>query len=101
MNGKHTDPRELEPPLLALEREESFEILRLWGASNQPQDFTLRTIWADPGAWGLALVDIARHAARAYAKSGQFEEREALDRIRQLFDAEWENPTDEVGLAEL
>lgn len=48
----------------------------------------------DPHAWGIALVDIARHAAKAYALSGQFSENEALQKINQVFDAEWDAPTD-------
>jgi hypothetical protein len=53
----------------------------------------LQPVWDDPLAWGLLLVDLARHAARAY---GQLEVcSEALARIRQGFDAEWDNPTDQ------
>jgi hypothetical protein len=39
------------------------------------------------------LVDVARHAAKAYAKEGQDPEV-VLARIRQIFDAEWSSPTD-------
>lgn len=54
----------------------------------------LYPVWDDPAAWGLFLVDVARHAARAYQQLGQRTESEVLDRIRQGFDAEWESPTD-------
>lgn len=50
-------------------------------------------MWKDAGAWGLLLVDIARHAALAYAKEGG-DSRLILKRIRELFEAEWANPTD-------
>jgi hypothetical protein len=42
------------------------------------------------------LVDIARHASKAYAEGDVAREREVLLRIRQAFDAEWQNPTDEA-----
>jgi hypothetical protein len=48
----------------------------------------------DPSVWGIALVDIARHAAKAYALDGGISESEALRRIKQLFDAEWSSPTE-------
>jgi hypothetical protein len=39
------------------------------------------------------LVDVRRHVAKAYAKKGR-DEAETLQRIRDLFDAEWSDPTD-------
>ena len=84
---------ELEKPPIASERN-AFEILRVWAGKDLPQQYSLHTTWDDPGAWGLLLVDIARHTAKAYANLGDYSEREALERIRQLFDAEWESPTD-------
>ena len=44
--------------------------------------------------WGLLLVDIARHAARAYARESDFTEEEALTRIVDMFEAEIARPTD-------
>jgi hypothetical protein len=44
--------------------------------------------------WGLMLVDIARHAARAYAREGAYTEEEALGRIVEMFEAEIARPTD-------
>ena len=44
--------------------------------------------------WGLLLVDIARHAARAYARESGYTEDEALARIVDMFDAEIARPTD-------
>jgi hypothetical protein len=54
----------------------------------------LRTNWSDPAAWGLLLVDIARHASLAYEREGR-DRAETLARIREGFDAEWSSPTDE------
>lgn len=39
------------------------------------------------------LADIARHAAKAYARDGMLE-TEALERILLLFEAEFATPTD-------
>ncbi len=57
-----------------------------------PLQLTLRTNWKDPAAWGLTLVDVARHAANAYEKEGR-DRDVTLKRIREAFDAEWFNPT--------
>jgi hypothetical protein len=54
----------------------------------------LETNHPDPSVWGIALVDIARHAAKAYALNGAISESDALVRIKQLFDAEWSSPTE-------
>jgi Domain of unknown function (DUF5076) len=92
MIGKQPSKQVLAPPPLASNRD-SVEILRVWAASNYPLQLTLRTNWSDPAAWGLLLVDIARHAANAYGREGR-DAAEALARIRAGFDAEWSSPTD-------
>ena len=84
--------RELPSPPLA-QQDGTFEVLRVWTGEAQPQQCVLQTAWSDPMAWGLLLVDVARHAARAYAGS-TFSEEEALKRIKSGFDAEWNSPTD-------
>jgi Domain of unknown function (DUF5076) len=48
----------------------------------------------EPDMWGLLLVDLARHAARAYARESEMTEEEALNRILDMFEAEIERPTD-------
>ena len=48
----------------------------------------------EPDMWGLLLVDIARHAARAYARETEYTEDEALTRIVDMFEAEINRPTD-------
>ena len=83
----------LEPPPIAGDAQAT-EVLRVWAAPGNPQQLTLRTTWRDAGAWGLLLVDVARHAAAAYANEGQ-DPKVALARIRELFDAEWQSPTDQ------
>lgn len=41
------------------------------------------------------FVDIARHAAKAYQNEGN-DYSESLQRIKELFDVEFSNPTDEI-----
>ena len=48
----------------------------------------------EPDMWGLLLVDIARHAARAYAQESAYTEEEALARVVDMFESEIARPTD-------
>ena len=95
MFGRRKQTRELDPPGLAAAHHESIEILRVWAAPGAPQQLTVRTCWKDPGAWGILLAHVARHAAQAYQHEGQ-DPQEVLRRIRQLFDAQWTSPTSTV-----
>jgi len=90
--GKET--RELELPPVATANNKSLEVLRVWAAPGEPQQLVLKTTWRDPGAWGLLLADVARHAANAYANEGR-DRAGALARIREMLDAEFLTPTDE------
>jgi len=94
MLGKESQLNALKLPPIAETNPQAVEVLRVWAAPGSPQQLTLRTTWKDAGTWGLLLVDVARHAARAYAREGQ-DPTAVLRRIRELFDAEWSNPTDE------
>jgi hypothetical protein len=70
------------------------EVLRAFVDSQNGLSISLKSAFEDPATWGLLLVDVARHVARAYAGQSEVSEREALDRIREMFDAEWQRPTD-------
>lgn len=87
------DLEALEPPPAAQSQRGSREVLRVWALPGGGQQFTLRPTWKDPAAWGLLLVDVARHAARAYASEG-YTVQQALERIRAGMEAEWSSPTD-------
>jgi hypothetical protein len=52
----------------------------------------LRRAFDDPEAWGMLIADITRHVARIYAD--KFREDETLERIRAMYDAEMDAPTD-------
>jgi hypothetical protein len=87
-------PSELPILPAAASAERSIEIARIWAAGGK-QHVTLATkLWEDPAAWGLMLVDLARHVANAYVETEGRVSAEVLERIKQGFDAEWSSPTD-------
>jgi uncharacterized protein DUF5076 len=55
---------------------------------------SLRRAFDDPEAWGMLIADVARHVARIYAKEKSMSEEETLARIRGIFEAEMDSPTD-------
>jgi hypothetical protein len=76
---------------------DAVEVLRLWVANGSQHVIVSTAQWRDPAAWGLALVDLARHIARAYEAGGGPPEADALARLREGFDAEWNVPTDNLA----
>ena len=77
--------RELPIPPSSQFSEQATEILRVWINANNDMDVSLIPAFPDPATWGILLVDIARHVARAYAGEGQFGEAQSLGAIRELF----------------
>jgi hypothetical protein len=53
---------------------------------------SLRRAFDDPEAFGMMIADITRHVGRIY--SDKFPEDETIERIRALYDAEMDAPTD-------
>jgi len=72
------------------------EFLRVWAIKDGPTTCFINPvpIGADPMALGIALVDVVRHGARAYAQATGIGEAEAEARIWEGLDAERSNPTD-------
>jgi hypothetical protein len=70
------------------------EIARIWAAHGQQHVHLRSGLWADAGNWGIMLVDLARHVANAYEQDGRGDYFQVLSRIREIFDAEWDSPTD-------
>ncbi len=91
MMGK---PRELAIPPEAAKAANGFEIARIWVGNNSQHVSLMTSVWEDPAAWGIALVDLAKHIADAYHKERGLRTSELLSRIREGFDAEWEQSTD-------
>ena len=74
----------------------AIEIARIWAAHGQQHVHLRSDLWADAGNWGIMLVDLARHVANAYEQDGRGDYFEVLARIREIFEAEWDSPTDIV-----
>jgi hypothetical protein len=82
----------LDPPPAAL-KEGGTEIFRA-AVVHSGLHVSLRRSFDDPAMWGLLLVDIARHAARIYEKEGAMSFEAALKRIKDMYAAEMNSPTD-------
>ena len=85
---------ELPIPPAARGDDSAREPVRVWAATGAQHVAIATGLWEDPAAWGLALVDLARHVARAYTQTDGSTEDAVLRRIREGFDAEWGNATD-------
>jgi uncharacterized protein DUF5076 len=86
-------PKEQPLPPDVVGREEATEVLRAF-VIDGGLSIAFTRAFEEPEMWGLLLVDIARHAARAYAHESEFSEEEALERILEMFESEIERPTD-------
>ncbi len=86
---------ELIVPPVAENDESARELLRAWGVGGGLHVTLASNLWDEPGNWGIALADIARHLSEAYAELKGIEKAETIRRIRILFDAELDSPTDE------
>jgi Domain of unknown function (DUF5076) len=86
-------PKEQPLPPDVVGREDATEVLRAF-VLDGGLSIAFTRAFEEPEMWGLLLVDIARHAARAYARESDYTEEEALERILEMFGAELERPTD-------
>lgn len=88
--------QELAPPHSIHGASKATELVRIWIVDENQHVSISGNLWQDPAAWGLMLVDLAKHLANAYAAQGQ--DRDAtLNRILAGFRAEMEVPTDDLG----
>src|SRR3954468_1720802 len=86
-------PKEQPLPPDVMGRGDAVEVLRAF-VLDGGLSIAFTRAFEEPDLWGLLLVDIARHAARAYARESTFTEEEALTRIVEMFEAEINRPTD-------
>src|SRR6478609_11070807 len=86
-------PKEQPLPPDVIGREDATEVLRAF-VIDGGLSIAFTRAFEEPDMWGLLLVDIARHAARAYAREGVMSEEEALARILDMFESEIARPTD-------
>ena len=74
------------------------EMLRLWAANKKLNVSINLGSYEESGrdeafAWGVIITDFARHVARGLAQRYGKDEKESLNKIRDGFLAEIENPT--------
>lgn len=69
------------------------EMARIWLADGDQVVALSSRLWDDPGTWGLMIVDLAKHVARAYEARG-ISASDALAQIKSAMDAEWAHPTE-------
>src|SRR6201981_176831 len=74
-------------------RDDATEVLRAFVVDGG-LSIAFQRAFEEPDMWGLLLVDIARHAARAYARESEYSEEDALERIVEMFESEIARPTD-------
>jgi len=74
-------------------REDAHEVLRAF-VIDGGLSIAFSRAFEEPDVWGMLLVDVARHAARAYAREANYTEEEALARIVEMFEAEIARTTD-------
>jgi hypothetical protein len=86
-------PREQPLPPDVIGREDATEVLRAFVVDGG-LSIAFARAFEEPDMWGLLLVDVARHASRAYARESAYSEDEALRRIIDMFEAEIARPTD-------
>ena len=85
---------ELPVPLATQSDVSAREIARVWVVGGAQHVSLATGLWSDPGAWGLLLVDLAKHVANAYEQADGLDPSHVIARIRDAFDAEWDAPTD-------
>ena len=88
-----TGPKEQPLPPDVIGRDDATEVLRAF-VLDGGLSIAFSRAFEEPDTWGLLLVDVARHAARAYARETAYTEEEALARILDMFEAELARPTD-------
>jgi hypothetical protein len=86
-------PKEQPLPPDVMGRDDATEVLRAFVVDGG-LSIAFTRAFEEPDMWGLLLVDIARHAARAYAQESSYTEDEALARVVDMFEAEIARPTD-------
>ncbi len=57
-------------------------------------EVSLRRAFEEPEVWGMLIADLARHAARIFSTETDLSEDDALAKIRAMFEAELDAPTD-------
>jgi Domain of unknown function (DUF5076) len=78
------------PPALELG---GYEVLRAAVAEGNLH-VSLRRAFDEPEVWGILLADVARHVGRIYARETSMREETVVEKVRAMFEAEMDRPTD-------
>jgi uncharacterized protein DUF5076 len=55
---------------------------------------SLRRAFDAPDPWGMLIADVTRHIARIYATENKLTQDQVIERVRTIYEAEMERPTD-------
>ncbi|HSM20350.1 MAG TPA: DUF5076 domain-containing protein [Hyphomicrobiales bacterium] len=94
MSDESNIPAELPFPPQAVGNAEAVELLRAWVVDGGLSVSLRAKVFADIDSWGLLLVDILRHVARAYESEGEGDFETNAAKILDMFQAEIGHPTD-------
>jgi len=73
----------------------AIELARIWAVAGGGQHVSLTTnVIPDPAAWGILLVNLAKHVANAYHQTKGIDPNLTLNRLKAAFESEWTSPTD-------
>src|SRR5204862_8091039 len=86
-------PKEQPLPPDVMGRDDATEVLRAFVVDGG-LSIAFTRAFEGPDMWGLLVVEVARHAARAYARGSEFTEEEALGRMLDMVEAAIACPTD-------
>lgn len=90
--SKHTSSGNDLPAPEIPANSQSVELLRIWLIDGAPSFIITPNLWNDPSAWGLLLADVMRHLGNAYEVEGKDKDT-VIHRIKEVFDAEWGDPS--------
>lgn len=82
----------LKEPLDIDSASRAMEMARIWIVDGKQKVILSANLWRDPRAWGLMLVDLAKHVSLAYKDQGH-DADEVMIRIKEAFDVEWQHST--------
>ena len=89
-------PSELIIPPAVLSDPRAVEMARIWAAHGEQHVSLNAGLWEDPAAWGIMLVDLARHVSNYYAQEHGHDPAKVMARIKDFLDAEWDHPGADV-----
>ncbi len=81
----YNHPNELPIPGPASNDMRARELVRVWAAEGAQHVSLATGLWEDPANWGIMLVDLAKHLARAYEQSVGTSYNVALQRLKEWF----------------